>query len=79
MQISPSATLFQALSSLSQPQAAQAHGASAAPLGKSAGQAAEVQTAQAVPAPQKAETEIRFGEPADGERLERGSLLDVTA
>ena len=80
MQISPSAALFQALSSLSQPQAPQAFNAGSAPLGKAAAkQAAETQTQQAIPAAQTAESGIRIREPADGERLERGSLVDISA
>lgn len=80
MQISPSAALFQALSSLSQPQATQAFGAGNAPLGKAAAkQAAETQTSEAVAAAQTAESEIRIREPAPGERLERGSLVDISA
>ena len=79
MQISPSAALFQALSSLSQPQGAQAHGANAAPFSKAAKQAAQAQTPQAVPAPRNTEADIRFREPAQGETPDRGSLLDVSA
>ncbi len=80
MQISPSAALFQALSSLSQPQATQAFGAGTAPLGKAAAkQAAETQTQQAVPSAQTADSEVRIRQPADGERLERGSLVDISA
>ena len=80
MQISPSAALFQALSSLSQPQATQAFGAGNAPLGKAAArQAAETQTQQAVPAARPAESDVRIREPAAGERPDRGSLVDITA
>ena len=79
MQISPSAALFQALSSLNQPQGAQAHGANAAPFGKASKQAAQAETPQAIPAPPAAETEIRIREPAPGETPERGSLLDLSA
>lgn len=85
MQISPSAALFQALSSLSQPQGAQAHGANSAPFSKAAKQVAQAETPQAVPAAKDAEAEIRFREPAQGETLaqgetpDRGSLLDVSA
>lgn len=80
MQISPSAALFQALSSLSQPQATQAFNADSAPLGKAAAkQTAETQTQQAVPEAQAAESQVRIREPAAGERVERGSLVDISA
>jgi hypothetical protein len=79
MQISPSAALFQALSSLNQPQGAQAHGADAAPFGKAAKQAAQAETPQAIPAPQTTEAEVRVREPAPGETPGRGSLLDLSA
>ncbi len=79
MQISPSAALFQALSSISQPQGQQAAGANAVPLAKASKQAAETQTPQAVPAPQNTGSELRFREPAEGETPLRGSLLDVSA
>ena len=65
MQISPSAALFQALSSLNQPQGAQAAGANASPFSKASKQAAQAETPQAEPAP--------------GETPERGSLLDLSA
>ena len=80
MQVSPSAALFQALSSLSQPQAQQAFGTDSAPLGRAAArQAAETQTPEAVAAPQTADSQIRIREPAEGEQLDRGSLVDISA
>ena len=79
MQISPSAALFQALSSISQPQGGQAVGTGAAQAPKAATPAAEAQTPQAVEATRTADRAEQPREPAAGERLQRGSLLDISA
>ncbi|MEE8272626.1 MAG: hypothetical protein V3R98_13000 [Alphaproteobacteria bacterium] len=81
MQVSPSSALFQALSSLTQPQAAQAHGASAAPLTAAAAKTnTTIQTPQAVPAAQDAGA---LGgdqsESHDDAAPSRGQLLDISA
>ncbi len=84
MQVSPSSALFQALSSLTQPQAAQAHGASAAPLTAAAAKTnTTIQTPQAVPAVPAAQDAGALGgdqsESHDDAAPSRGQLLDISA
>ncbi|NNG05192.1 MAG: hypothetical protein HKM95_14000 [Inquilinus sp.] len=82
MQISPSAALFQALSSISQPQGVQVRGADQAQAARQAS-AVEPETPQAVQETRQAEartaTADAVSEPAREEGLRRGSLIDVSA
>ena len=71
MQISPSASLFQALSSISQPQGVQIRGTEEAQPTRQASPAVEPETPQAVRETRQAES--------SPETADAGTLLDVSA
>ena len=79
MQISPSASLFQALSSISQPQGVQIRGTEPAEPARQASAAAEPETPQAVRETRQAESGPASAETAGEEGFRRGSLIDVSA
>ncbi|HET8728045.1 MAG TPA: hypothetical protein VFO41_11075 [Alphaproteobacteria bacterium] len=75
MQVSPSASLFQALSNLFQPQGAGTRGVEA----QSRVATAEARPAQAAPRIDPSATTVRFDEPTPGTPIRRGMLVNILA